>query len=78
MNLYFYLFSLKYCAGENEIDESKHEIQEELSDQPEDSFDYQCCGIGKYLYLHLQPNNFLTPQCKLPCYSNLFTIYQMI
>ncbi|XP_060217469.1 protein CHROMATIN REMODELING 24 isoform X1 [Lycium barbarum] len=32
---------------EKEIDESKHEIQEELSDQPEDSFDYQCSGIGE-------------------------------
>ncbi|PHU30316.1 Protein CHROMATIN REMODELING 24 [Capsicum chinense] len=34
-------------CGEKEIDESKHDIQEELSDQPEDSFDYQCFGIGE-------------------------------
>ncbi|XP_009628104.1 protein CHROMATIN REMODELING 24 isoform X1 [Nicotiana tomentosiformis] len=33
--------------GENEIDESKHEIEEKLSDRPEDSFNYQCSGIGE-------------------------------
>ncbi|XP_015062929.1 protein CHROMATIN REMODELING 24 isoform X2 [Solanum pennellii] len=32
--------------GGNEIDESKHEIQEELSDQPKDYSDYQSPGTG--------------------------------
>ncbi|XP_004229292.1 protein CHROMATIN REMODELING 24 isoform X2 [Solanum lycopersicum] len=32
--------------GGNEIDESKHEIQEELSDQPKDYSDYQSPGNG--------------------------------
>ncbi|XP_055817953.1 protein CHROMATIN REMODELING 24 isoform X2 [Solanum dulcamara] len=34
-------------SGEKEIDEYKHEIQEELSDQTEDSFDYQSSGAGE-------------------------------
>lgn len=33
--------------GGKEIDESKHEIQEELSDQPKDSFNYQSSGTGE-------------------------------
>ncbi|KAG5627637.1 hypothetical protein H5410_012855 [Solanum commersonii] len=32
--------------GGNEIDESKHEIQEELTDQPKDYSDYQSSGTG--------------------------------
>lgn len=46
-NLYLYLFSFNYHVGGKEIDESKHEIQEELSDQPKDSFNYQSSGTGK-------------------------------
>ncbi|OIT37119.1 PREDICTED: protein CHROMATIN REMODELING 24 isoform X1 [Nicotiana attenuata] len=51
--------------GENEIDESKHEIQEELSDQPEDSFDYQCCGIGEK-EIDDEPKNEIQEQLSEP------------
>ncbi|KAJ8565534.1 hypothetical protein K7X08_008110 [Anisodus acutangulus] len=34
-------------SGEKEIDESKHGVQEELRDQPEDSFDFQSSEIGE-------------------------------
>lgn len=43
--IYFSLITLS-CVGEEEIDETKNGIQEELSNSPENSLDSHCSEIG--------------------------------